>query len=147
MKPVLTQEQLIKKINELKASGNFDLSMEEDLSIAIMNLVSLEEHFFFTAEKTKKDEYFDLLSQAREIRKELLAKMIDRHEGETWCITKHLLAASMRLMEVGTKLQSTGKAEEAKDTFNKAYKLYTLFWGLRLKLINTADQKDGRGRA
>ena len=140
MKPVLTQEQLIKKINELKASGNFDLSMEEDLSIAIMNLVSLEEHFFFTAEKTKKDEYFDLLSQAREIRKELLAKMIDRHEGETWCITKHLLAASMRLMEVGTKLQSTGKAEEAKDTFNKAYKLYTLFWGLRLKLINT-DQK------
>lgn len=141
MKPVLTQEQLIKKINELKASGNFDLSMEEDLSIAIMNLVSLEEHFFFTAEKTKKDEYFDLLSQAREIRKELLAKMIDRHEGETWCITKHLLAASMRLMEVGTKLQSTGKAEEAKDTFNKAYKLYTLFWGLRLKLINTTDLK------
>lgn len=141
MKPVLTQEQLIKKINELKASGNFDLSMEEDLSIAIMNLVSLEEHFFFTAEKTKKDEYFDLLSQAREIRKELLAKMIDRHEGETWCITKHLLAASMRLMEVGTKLQGTGKTEEAKDTFNKAYKLYSLFWGLRLKLINTADLK------
>ncbi len=140
--PAETQEQLINKINELKASGNFDLSMEEDLSIAIMNLVSLEEHFFFTAEKTKKYEYFDLLSQAREIRKELLAKMIDQHEGETWCITKHLLAASMRLMEVGTKLQSAGKAEEAKDTFNKAYKLYSLFWGLRLKLINTADLKN-----
>lgn len=141
MKPVLTQEQLIKKINELKASGNFDLSMEEDLSIAIMNLISLEEHFFFTAEKTKKDEYFDLLNQTREIRKELLAKMIDRHEGETWCISKHLLAASMRLMEVGTKLQSTGKAQEAKDTFSKAYKLYSLFWGLRLKLINTTELK------
>lgn len=139
----LTQEQLVKKINELKASGNFDLSMEEDLSIAIMNLVSLEEHFFFTAEKTKKDEYFGLLSQAREIRKQLLAKMIDQHEGETWCITKHLLAASMRLMEVATKLQSTGTPAEAKDMFDKSYQLYSLFWALRLKLISIADlQKD-----
>lgn len=142
MTTILTQEQLVKKINELKTKGTeVDLSMEEDLSIAIMNLVSLEEHFFFTAEKTKKDEYFDLLNQTREIRKQLLAKMIDQHEGETWCISKHLLAATMRLMEVGTKLQQGKKAEEAKDTFNKAYKLYSLFWGLRLKLINTADLK------
>ena len=35
--------------------------------------------------------------------------MIDAHEGETWCIAKHLLATTMRLMEVGTKLQSSGK--------------------------------------
>ncbi len=139
MKPALTQEQLVQKINELKASGNFDLSMEEDLSIAIMNLVSLEEHFFFTAEKTKKNEYFDLLTQTREIRKTLLAKMIDQHEGETWCITKHLLAASMRLMEVATKLQSSNKAVEAKEMFDKSYELYSLFWALRLKLIGTAD--------
>ncbi|MFA5991745.1 MAG: hypothetical protein WC794_05890 [Candidatus Doudnabacteria bacterium] len=143
MNSALTQEQLVQKINELKASGNFDLSMEEDLSIAIMNLVSLEEHFFFTAEKTKKNEYFDLLTQTREIRKTLLAKMIDQHEGETWCITKHLLAASMRLMEVATKLQSSGKITEAKEMFDKSYELYSLFWALRLKLVNTTElQKD-----
>ncbi|HVY67729.1 MAG TPA: hypothetical protein VHA30_02460 [Patescibacteria group bacterium] len=134
----LTQEQLIQKVTELKQSGGFDLSLEEDLSIAIMNLVSLEEHFFFTAEKTKKDEYFELLGQAREMRKQLLAKMIDRHEGETWCITKHLLAAAMRLMEVATKLQSAGKTEEAKDMFGKSYELYSLFWALRLKLVSSS---------
>ena len=39
---MITQQELIKKINELKSSGTVDLSMEEDLSIAIMNLVSLE---------------------------------------------------------------------------------------------------------
>lgn len=139
MKNILTQEQLIEKINELKSADKIDLSMEEDLSIAIMNLVSLEEHFFFTAEKTKKDKYFDLLNRTREIRKELLARMINQHEGETWCITKHLLAASMRLIEVGTKLQSSGRSAEAKDTFNSAYEMYTLFWGLRLKLISTPD--------
>ncbi len=138
---MLNQNELINKIKKLKSQGQIDLSTEEDLSIGIMNLVSLEEHFFFTGEKTGKSEYFDLLLQVREIRKQLLAKMIDIHEGETWCITKHLLAATMRLMEVGTKLQSDGKKEEAKDMFNKAYELYNTFWALRLKLIKLKDVK------
>jgi hypothetical protein len=38
------------------------------------------------------------------MRKELLAKIIKEYEGENWCISKHLLASSMRLMEVGTKM-------------------------------------------
>ena len=136
-----TMEELIEKVNKLKATGELDLSMEEDLSIAIMNLISLEEHFYFTAEKTGKDEYFDLLNQTREIRKQLLAKMIDAHEGETWCIAKHLLATTMRLMEVGTKLQSSGKKEESRDMFKKAYEVYSLFWALRLNLISVAEIK------
>lgn len=136
-----TMEELIEKVNKLKATGELDLSMEEDLSIAIMNLISLEEHFYFTAEKTGNSEYFDLLNQIREMRKQLLAKMIDEHEGETWCIAKHLLAAAMRLMEVGTKLQSSGKKEESIDLFRKAYEIYSLFWALRLKLVNVSDVK------
>jgi hypothetical protein len=134
-------EDLQKKIQELKGAKGVDLSMEEDLSIAIMNLISLEEHFFFTAEKTGKSDYLDLLSETREIRKELMARMINRHEGETWCVSKHLLAATMRIMEVGTKLQSEGKRTEAKETFDKAYKVYSLFWALRLKLLNITDVK------
>lgn len=138
-------DELIEKVNKLKASGGVDLSMEEDLSIAVMNLISLEEHFFFTAEKTGKNEYFNLLEQTREMRKKLLAKMIDRHEGETWCITKHLLAAAMRLMEVATKLQSTGKKEEAREMFKNAYEMYCAFWGIRLKLIGLPRLKE-RGK-
>ncbi|MFA6364920.1 MAG: hypothetical protein WCW78_00770 [Candidatus Paceibacterota bacterium] len=134
-------EHLIAKVNEMKKSGTVDLSLEEDLSIAIMNLVSLEEHFFFTAEKTKKDEYFNLLEETREIRKSLLGRMIDSHEGETWCISKHLLAASMRVMEVATKLQGDGKKEEAKEMFGKAYHLYSMFWALRLKLVDMKGVK------
>lgn len=136
-----TLEELMQKVNKLKATGELDLSMEEDLSIAIMNLISLEEHFYFTAEKTKNDGYFDFMNQIREIRKQLLVKMINVHEGETWCIAKHLLAATMRMMEVGTKLQSSDKKEEAKDMFKKAYEIYSLFWVLRLKLINVPDIK------
>lgn len=134
-------EALLERIESLKGSKAIDLSTEEDLSIAVMNLISLEEHFFFTGVKTEKPEYFDFLQEVRAIRKELLARLIERHEGETWCITKHLLAATMRLIEVGTKLHSGGKTTEAKEMFARAHKTYTLFWALRLKLIDTGGFK------
>jgi hypothetical protein len=135
-------EKLLKRIEEMRKSGTVDLSTEEDLSIAIMNLISLEEHFYFSAEKTGKDEYFDLLKEIREVRKSLLGRMIPKHEGETWCISKHLLATTMRLMEVGTKLYSDGKTKEAKETFDYGYKIYSLFWALRLKLIDIKGLKE-----
>jgi len=129
-------QKILAKIDRLKSAKDFDLSLEEDLSIAVMNLISLEEHFFFTAQKTGQPSYLDLLKQTREIRKTLLARMIDRHEGETWCISKHLLASCMRIMEVATKLQTDGKKKEAEDMFSQAYKVYSLFWAVRLKLID-----------
>lgn len=131
----------VQKVDEMKKRDKMDLSSDQDLSIAIMNLVSIEEHFFFTAEKTKKTEYYDFLKEVREIRKSLLKKIIKEYEGEVWCISKHLLAASMRLMEVGTKQLGTGKKDEAYDLFGKAYNLYSLFWGLNMKLIDAKDIK------
>ena len=131
-------DALIGRVEALKTSGSVDLSTEEDLSIAIMNLISLEEHFFFTGAKTGKPEYFDLLQEVRSIRKELLARMVDRHEGETWCITKHLLATTMRLIEVGTKLHSDGKKDDAKEILDRAYRTSSLFWALRLKLTGAS---------
>ncbi len=132
---------LLKKIKQMKKTGEVDLSTEEDLSVAIMNLIGLEEHFFFSAEKTGREDYFDMLSQVREMRKTLLAKMMDKNEGESWCISKHLLGTSMRLMEVGTKLQTDGKKEESREMFRKAYEIYSLFWALRLKLIDISGLK------
>ena len=117
-------QKLLAKIKQLQADGDYDLSLEEDLSIAVMNLISLEEHFFFTSQKTGKSDYLDLLQQTREVRKQLLAKMIPANEGETWCISKHLLAATMRFIEVGTKYQSDGKKAEANTSFTQAYKIY-----------------------
>lgn len=133
-------EDLIKKVSESK-KGKLDLSSDEDLSIAIMNLISIEEHFFFTGSKTKKPGYFNLLNKAREMRKELLKKIVKDYEGEVWCISKHLLAASMRLMEVGTKYLGRGQKKEAEDLFAKAYDLYSLFWGINLKLVDLGEVK------
>jgi hypothetical protein len=139
--PIKNINEFIQKVDEMKKQDKMDLSSDQDLSIAIMNLVSIEEHFFFTGAKTGKTEYYDLLNEARSMRKELLKKIIKEYEGEVWCISKHLLAASMRLMEVGTKQLGMGKKDEAYDLFEKAYNLYSLFWGLNMKLIKTDDIK------
>jgi hypothetical protein len=132
---------LIEKVDEMKKQDKMDLSSDQDLSIAIMNLVSIEEHFFFTGAKTGKPEYFDLLQEVRKMRGDLLRKIVKNPEGEQWCISKHLLAASMRLMEVGTKQQGMGNKKEAKELFEKSYDCYSLFWGLNMKLIDTDDIK------
>ena len=137
--------EFVDKIDQMKKQDKMDLSSDQDLSLAIMNLISIEEHFFFTAQKTGKDEYFDLLKEVREMRKVLLKKIIQEYEGEVWCISKHLLSASMRLMEVGTKQLGMGKKEEAKDLFQKAYDLYGMFWALNMKLIGTNDIKQAGG--
>lgn len=138
-------QEIYKKMEAMKASGSLDLSTEEDLAIAIMNLISLEEHFFFTGAKTDKPEYYDLLDEVRAMRTKLLARLIDKKEGEVWCISKHLLATSMRLMEVGTKLQKEGKKDEAKEFFDNSYKMFNLFFALRLKIVNIPDLKEMAG--
>ena len=131
----------IAQVDNLKKQDKMDLSSDQDLSIAVMNLISIEEHFFFTGAKTEDNKYYDLIREVREMRKELLKKLIKEYEGEVWCISKHLLAASMRLMEVGTKQLGIGKKEEAYDLFAKAYQLYSLFWGLNMKLVSTDEIK------
>lgn len=136
MKPAIQSvQELIDKADQLKKLDKMDLSSDEDLSIALMNLISIEEHLFFSGAKTGKTEYYELLNEVRGVRKELLKRIIKDPDGEVWCISKHLLATSMRLMEVGTKSLTAGKKEEAKDLFEKSYSMYSLFWGLNMNLL------------
>lgn len=134
-------KDLLAKVDKVTKQKDLDLSSDEDLSIGIMNLISIEEHLFFTSQKTKKPEYLDLLNEVRLMRTELLKKIIKDYEGEVWCISKHLLASTMRLMEVGTKELKKGNKKEAYDLFGKAYKLYSLFWGINLKVIDFGSAK------
>jgi len=139
--PIKNLDEFVAKMDEMKKKDKMDLSSDQDLTVAIMNLVGIEEHFFFTAEKTGKKEYYDFLYEVREMRKELLKKVVGEPEGEIWCISKHLLAASYRLMEVGTKQLTLKNKEEAYNLFEKSFKLYTLFWGLNMGVLKSDDIK------
>ncbi|MDR0741577.1 MAG: hypothetical protein LBF28_02280 [Rickettsiales bacterium] len=140
----LTLEQMIEQVDAAKKANPLDLSSDQDLSVALMNLISLEEHFFFSGGKTGKTGFYDLINTVRDIRKELMGRIVKKstaENGEVWCISKHLLAASMRVMEVGTKANAAGRKEEAYDLFNKAYDLYSLFWGVNMNLIDLTGAK------
>lgn len=141
MKKAENMKEFVERVDAAKKMNPKDLSSDQDLSIAIMNLISIEEHLVFSGAKTGKTAYYDLIKQIRETRKNLLQKIIPSYEGEVWCISKHLLASSMRLMEVGTKQQSLGRDEEAYKLFNSAYDLYCLFWGLNMGMIESKDLK------
>ena len=135
----LTLEELVEKADAAKKVNPLDLSSDQDLSIALMNLISLEEHFFFSGAKTHKAGFYDMINTVREMRKELMERIVKKssgEDGEVWCISKHLLAASMRLLEVGTKALGAGNKKDAYAMFDKAYDLYSLFWGINMNLID-----------
>ena len=130
-------KQWLKKIEEIR-KGDVDLSRDEDLSIALMNLISLEEHFYFSAMKTNNQKYLEMLNSVRNLRKTMLHKIVKNPQGEEWCISKHLLGSSMRLMEVGIKELSKQNMKEANQFFSSAFNLYSLFFAINL---NLADSK------
>jgi len=135
--------KLLDRVDRVVNEKKLDVNVEEDLCVGIMNLIGIEEHLFFTAEKTgKKDLYYPILNEVRKMRVELLKKIIKDPEGELWCTSKHLLSASMRMTEVGTKHLKEGNDKEAKEYFEKGYNLYNLFWALNMKMIDTQAIKD-----
>ncbi len=139
MEKAKSVKEFVERIDASKKKNPKDLSSDQDLTIAIMNLISIEEHLIFSGAKTGKSSFYDLVQEVRELRKNLMLQIIPSYEGEVWCISKHLLATSMRLMEVGTKQQSMGHKEKAYQLFNQAYDLYCLFWGLNMNLVDTKD--------
>jgi hypothetical protein len=141
---LLTEERVaefVKKVNDLKRDNQLDLSSDEDLSLAVMNLIAIEEHLFFTANKTGKDGYYGLLRTVREMRKRLMKRIIKEYEGEIWCTSKHLLSGCMRLTEVATKHLKDGDDKIAKEMFTLAYELYLMFWGVNLDVIKKGETK------
>jgi DNA-binding cell septation regulator SpoVG len=141
MKIIDNLNDFISQVDNMKKVNPMDLSSDQDLSIAIMNLISIEEHLFFSGAKTNDTSFYDLINPIREDRKELLKKIVKSYKGEVWCISKHLLAGCMRLIEVGTKTLATDNKEEAYQLFEKAYSLYALFWGLNINAITDEETK------
>ena len=133
-------KEFVERVDATKKKNPKDLSSDQDLTIAIMNLISIEEHLIFSGAKTGKDSFYDLVQDVRELRKNLMLQIIPSYEGEVWCISKHLLAASMRVFEVGTKALAAGDKQTAYDLFNQSYELYCMFWGLNMGML-TGEKK------
>ena len=51
----------------------------------------------------------------------------------------------MRLIEVGTKLRVVDKVG-AKAMFERAYRMYSMFWALRLKLVDLDAMREAAAK-
>ena len=140
----MNEKDFIKKVSEFNKKEKLDLSSGEDLSIALMNLVSLEEHSFFSYMKTEDEKFLEVLEKVREIRKKYLKLIVKENDAEVWCMSKHLLATSMRLYEVGTKFLHDGKKKEAKEMYKDAFEMYSLFWQINFQEIKTSDKNKSK---
>ena len=69
--------QFMDKVKKMEKGEKLDLSSGEDLSIGIMNLISIEEHLFFSGNKTGEVKYFELLDEVRKMRVSLLKEIIN----------------------------------------------------------------------
>lgn len=109
----------------MNRADKLDISVRQDLSMAAMNLISAEEHLAMTAMKTGKNDYMDVQKAVRGIRRGIMQDLVRNGEGENWCIAKHLLAATMRLVETASK------AKDPKALLHAAFDAYSLFWMLQ----------------
>lgn len=128
-----SQEEWINSLEGFKPNLA-DLSKGADMSVCLMNVISIEEHLEFSFSKTQDEKYLSMLESVRGIRKELMQKLVPNPRAEEWCISKHILAASMRLYEVGTKELDCQRREDAANMFNLGYELYSMFFAINAKV-------------
>ena len=84
MKKAKDVQEFVERIDATKKVNPKDLSSDQDLTIAIMNLISIEEHLVFSGAKTGKSSFYDLIEEVRELSKTLMQKVIPQYEGEVW---------------------------------------------------------------
>lgn len=83
MKKAENVKEFVERIDATKKVNPKDLSSDQDLTIAIMNLISIEEHLVFSGAKTGKTSFYDLIEDVRETRKKLMMKIIPVVRGRS----------------------------------------------------------------
>jgi len=118
MKQMVERADMAKKVNPL------DLSSDQDLTVALMNLIVLED---------LSANYPELYSMVHDMRVELMSRVVHGVDDVRY-VSKHLLGDAMRLIDDGNKTGDYG-------SYDRAYELYSLFWGLNMGLIDMRGVK------
>jgi len=114
----------------IEKTSKKDLAKIGDCIWAVANSVNIEEHFLGSFLETKEDRFFDLYTQTRKHRAELLKLLIqairgkrEMPEGEIWCCSKHILGTFYRLLEVAGKTDNPDERKKYADIANRMREL------------------------
>ena len=80
-----------------------DVESESDLFFAVANLACAEEHLARCAMKLGDKRYSATRRLVRGVRSEAMKALLGDVKAESWCVAKHLLISTVRLMEVAAR--------------------------------------------
>jgi hypothetical protein len=93
-----------------------DVPIRKEILVAVANLINAEEHLVYSLPKAPDRHVEDLkqlVTHIRSVRSTLMRAVgYGREGGELWCATKHILAASYRVLEVAEKASKAAGASE-----------------------------------
>lgn len=127
------EESSQKNADSLKLTEH-DVGLATDLTFAVMNLISIEEHLFKTGIETENYDFVKLANDVRKVRGKMIMDLLKQifgseenlKKGEVYCASKHILATLERIMEVANRYTHSDNKEKSEE-----YLAYFLFlWDL-----------------
>ena len=108
-------KQLVENADKSRKNNPLDLSSDQDLTIALMNLVAIEE-------TVPNEQVGQMVSK---IRKNLMKRMI--MDTNTWKQAYEFLAQAEQYIKSAEKAQENSDNMSAYDMYNSAYESYVLY--------------------
>ncbi len=126
-------KKMVQGADDKKKVNPLDLSSDQDLSIALMNLIAIED-------TVGSDNDFG--AEIRDLRADLMARIIKPCDAR-WTMALDLLGRATRAMNDGFRVLSDGKTVDVYGLFDSAYEMYAMFWGLNMGLVSEQDIING----
>ena len=123
----------VAKLDAIKKVNPRDLSSDQDLTIALMNMIAVEELCPDT----------NIGNMVADLRAKMMQHVV--RNNRFMLISHELLSKSMQLMTDGINALKNGNTKQAYELFDKSYEFYILFWGVNMELISADDISLNKG--
>ena len=122
MKAKTALQKKIEAADAQKKVNPLDLSSDQDLTIALMNLIAIEDAY-------PNSQIADIVNQ---VRVELMRPIVDKAvvKGDVREVLEKLLAGVNAQIQIGDMAMDNGDMAAAYKAYDDAYEAYALFWGL-----------------
>ncbi len=104
-----------------------DVGMMSDILFILQNQVALEHHAVLSYAETKNELWIDVTTKVRQMRSQLLNRIIKEGGGQKYCGCKHASAIAMGYKEIGNRHIELGDKEYAKECFYNSAIFESLF--------------------
>lgn len=106
---------------------NRDVGWIHDLIFGLQNLIASENHAIESFSSSKKEIWLELAEKIRKNRSKWMRIFIKKANDQRYCFSKHILASSMAMKELGNRYQTQGEKELAKECFEESADYEAMF--------------------